>query len=388
MVEVTASGRECRVCGEARFVVFDTYAALPRITSDCRPFRSGGELRLCCSCGAVQKIATARWLAEIAEIYREYTPYYQSEGAEQAVFDSHARRLRPRSEILIERLALAVPLREQGAVLDIGCGTGATLRALSGLLPGYRLYGQDLDRRNEKRLQAIPNFVELYTCNLRELTRRFDIATLIHALEHFPDPLELLRTVRDRLDECGVLLIEVCDVERNPFDLLIADHLMHFSARTLRRIVENAGFRVATVATDWVEKELSCVAQPASEVSREPDAREPTDIAATVSRNLDWLQRMIAIARQAAERYGNIGIFGTSIAGTWLAGSIPGGYGFFVDEDPNRIGRRHLGKPILAPHQIPENAAVVLALAPLVARTIRERLHHLPVVFIEPPAFD
>ncbi len=380
------SAYNCSVCEGRDFTVFDAFGALPRITSDCRPFRKGGELLLCHSCGAVQKRVSETWVAEIGEIYSNYFAYYQAGGEEQVVFDARSAEVRPRSEVLLERLTEMSRLPLDGAALDIGCGTGVTLSAMARLLPGYRLHGQDLDRRSDARLRAISNFVELYTCNPAEISGRFELITLIHSLEHFPAPLDVLKAVHDRLRERGVLLIEVCDVERNPFDMLIADHLMHFTTHTLRRIVEKAGFHVSTMATDWVGKELSCVAQRAGGAWRNSDV--VYDVAAVtelVSRNLDWLEQMILTNKAAVERYGKIGIFGTSIAGTWLAGSIAGGYDFFVDEDPNRIGRRHLGKPILSPEQAPEGCAVLLALVPTVARIVGERLKQLPVVFVEPP---
>jgi hypothetical protein len=59
---------------------------------------------------------------------------------------------------------------------------------------------------------------------------------------------------------------------------------------------------------------------------------------------------------------------------------------FFVEEDRNRIGRKHLGRPIIHPSDIPPDARVFLALAPGIAAAIDERLRSvLPCSLVMPP---
>ena len=378
----------CQICRDSHLNRFPEFSTLPRITSDCRPFRKGSELAFCGSCGAIQKLPSPQWFADIGDVYRDYYAYFQAEGAEQIVFDARTGQVRFRSDVLLERLAEAIPVKDVGAALDIGCGTGVTLMSLSSRFPRYRLFGQDLDRRNEERLRRIPCFEGLHTAAPRDVPGIFDVVTLIHSIEHFPEPLAVLASIRSKLAGDGVLLVEVCDVERNPFDLLIVDHLMHFSAHTLRLIIEEAGLGVSILARDWISKELSCVAQAADGVIRKPGAHDARVVSAMVSRSLDWLRQMVDAARSSVNRFGKIGIFGTSIAGTWLAGSIPQGCAFFVDEDPNRVGRTHMGKPILAPQDVDDGSAVFLALTPAVADTIAGRLQGLPIRLIRPPAID
>ena len=81
------SGFTCRVCAMPALEEMAGYTELPRVTSDCKPFPSGGRLAVCIACGATQKPIDTRWQNEIAAIYRNYEPYFQSAGVEQAVFD-------------------------------------------------------------------------------------------------------------------------------------------------------------------------------------------------------------------------------------------------------------------------------------------------------------
>jgi hypothetical protein len=74
---------------------------------------------------------------------------------------------------------------------------------------------------------------------------------------------------------------------------------------------------------------------------------------------------------QAQEHFG---IFGTSIAATWLQAQTGDAAKFFVDEDQNRVGQTHLGRPILSPARIPKEAPVYIALPNVIASSVALRL--------------
>ncbi|HEX5220217.1 MAG TPA: hypothetical protein VFZ59_11670, partial [Verrucomicrobiae bacterium] len=73
----------------------------------------------------------------------------------------------------------------------------------------------------------------------------------------------------------------------------------------------------------------------------------------------------------------NFGLFGTAIAATWLDAQTQSAAKFFVEEDRNRIGRTHLGRPILAPEDLPFQATVFVALPQPLAGQVAERLARL-----------
>ena len=49
-----------------------------RVTSDTRPWRSGGKLAVCGECGTVVKPLDEMWRIEAGEIYAGYDLYHQS----------------------------------------------------------------------------------------------------------------------------------------------------------------------------------------------------------------------------------------------------------------------------------------------------------------------
>lgn len=77
---------------------------------------------------------------------------------------------------------------------------------------------------------------------------RVRFATLVHALEHFPDPKGFLHHLADQvLSEDGWLYIEVPNLFGSPLN--DPTHFFTFSPDSLRWLVESAGFEVAALFT-------------------------------------------------------------------------------------------------------------------------------------------
>jgi SAM-dependent methyltransferase len=375
------SRHHCQSCALAALREIAGFRDLPRVTSDSKPFPAGGRLFVCEGCGLVQKIADQDWLRETGQIYRDYEMYYQSGSTDQPVFDPVSGRPRGRCEALAARLRDARRLPDAGKLLDVGAGAGAMLAAFSREFPGWRLFGLDLDKRKEGALKQIERFERLFTEAPEQLGEQFDLITLVHSLEHFPDPLAMLGKLRERLAPGGRLFIEVNNVERTPFDLVVADHLCHFSSASLCGMVSRAGMGIEAIKDDWIAKELSLLAsRDSADATRLEKAAEAL---ARTEAEAAWLARLFADARDAA-RGGHFGIFGTSIAATWLASGLGDAVEFFVDEDTARQGRTHLSRPVLAPAQVPSGSVVYLAFVREVAAAIRQRLAALPVKFAAP----
>jgi hypothetical protein len=101
---------------------------------------------------------------------------------------------------------------------------------------------------------------------------------------------------------------------------------------------------------------------------------------------VDWLRRFVDAARQASATSASFGLFGTSIAATWLCGVLGDIVSFFVEEDPNRVGRVYLGRPVVIPSEVKPGGVVYLALVPQIASQVAQRLRNTTADLRLPPS--
>jgi len=140
----------------------------------------------------------------------------------------------------------------QGRLLDFGCGSGSFLQRMQ--RRGWDVLGVDISAvvvqriRRELGLPALAG--SLWHPELP--TAGFDLITMWQSLEHVHRPLEILRRACELTAPGGRLIVSVPNIESGPFRwfgsawfaLELPRHLTHFSAGSLRRMVELAGFRV------------------------------------------------------------------------------------------------------------------------------------------------
>lgn len=376
----------CPVCSHKTIELIHEYENFVRVTSDCQPWKRGGKIGVCRFCSFAVKPYTDDFKEECGAIYNDYKVYFQAKGSEQLVCEGQSGLGRKRSELLISTVIDELCLPESGHLLDVGCGNGNLLLSASQLLPHWRLAGQDIGEKYKSVIENIPGVVSYQSSLINSVKGQYDLITMLHVLEHLTDPVRILKILRLNLTKDGIIVIQVPDYTENPFDLLIADHSIHFDVSRLSRLLEIAGFDILCAASNKViPKEITLFAKRGDDeekgsLSQSLDLNTPS-----IKSGLKWLNDVKSMALQMFDsNSGKTGIFGTSIAGTWMGAELEDKFEFFVDEDTSRIGQTFMGKPILAPSELSENAVVFVPLAPVLALNIQERLAHLPAKFIIP----
>jgi SAM-dependent methyltransferase len=373
----------CIGCGSSRLHTLDS-RTLPRgVTSDAKPWPRSGAYVICEQCGHTQKILNDTWRGDVASIYGGYEMYFLSGGSEQLVFD-HGPPL-PRTKKLIEKLRQCVSLPAIGAMLDVGCAVGSTLRTFNSTFPRWRLAGFDITSHSEAIIRSIP--ASFHTGTLDDIDEQFDLVTMLFVVEHLPDPRRVLEQFRRLVKPGGIVWIHTSDFWANPFDLTVVDHASHFMVDTLAELAERSGFCIIDRNDDWNVKEMGIVARLADGSSPpQVDEAKRADRLAGTPRRLQWLGDIVDQALSAAGN-GRLAILGTSFAATWLANMVEEKVALFVDEDRSRVGKTHLGLPVVALHDAPADMPVFLAFPPCQAKPIRARLlgKHPLTNFVVPP---
>jgi hypothetical protein len=362
----------------------DGYPVGQQVTSDCRPWKPRGYLASCGSCGLVQKPVTTQWAEDAADIYSGYQIYSQSGGKEQRSFDISTGAVEGRSNRLVSWMVDQGSLPVDGRLLDIGCGNGAFLEAFGSVFKTWQMVGLELDGKHQARIESIPGVSHLHVGGFEGLVGTFDLIVLIHSLEHIPHPSEYLRSLAQLLSARGQLLIQVPNLVSSPFDLLIADHCSHFSSATITRLVRESGLTVQRVSTKCIAKEITVLVSRGDLATKEvatTSSSGATDRQIAIN-NLGWLANLLEQGRSERDR---VGVFGSSISASWLASTLGDQVEFFLDEDPSRAGRVHLGRSIYDVHHAPKSHRILMPLAFDMACAVRARLGTLGLELILPP---
>ena len=146
--------------------------------------------------------------------------------------------------------------REQGIkpkkVLDLGCSTGERLFLFK--LDGCETVGVEMseDSRQAEKTYGIKIINSTIEDFLREKGERFDIITTYHIIEHFPGPVNILRQVGEFLNDDGLLVLEIPNVDSFEFKLFgercyfleAPRHYTQFTPAALKTFLEKSGFNL------------------------------------------------------------------------------------------------------------------------------------------------
>lgn len=145
-------------------------------------------------------------------------------------------------------------------VIDIGCGKGEMLSTLRA--HGFtNLYGTEAGsmRLHASKLKAITmlpyDIEELIRWSNKE-AKFFDCALLINVLEHVPEPVSLMRQMKDILSPGGMVMFSIPNdfnvlqnvylkkTQKKPWFLVLPDHLNYISLESIDGVMERAGYEI------------------------------------------------------------------------------------------------------------------------------------------------
>lgn len=226
----------CALCGERR--VRALFRVRPRSAR-----RRRYHVVLCTGCGLLYRHPGIR-PERLGDLY--------SGGGYRAFLTGHyGARRQDRYRHIMDQFA---PLFAAGAgrrLLDFGSGAGLFLEVAHER--GFDGYGVDLSPDSVEYARTRPGGANSFHGSPRDVPAiaagGFDVITLWSVLAHLPRPVDDLTMLRGMLTEDGVLL--VLTVNANSLNLktkgaawggFTTNHLMFYSASTLSRLLERAGF--------------------------------------------------------------------------------------------------------------------------------------------------
>ena len=154
-------------------------------------------------------------------------------------------------------------------IYDVGCSDGWFLSNLRE--KGYRNCLGIEPGENGLKISK-ENGLDVFQGTLNDLPRlivgrNIRALTLFHLLEHLDDPKEAMRVAHNSLPIGGVLVLETPDVNASiqkitdhKNHLVYPEHLFYWNEKSLRKLLENAGFLVVAIkrrSFDWRHAPIS-----------------------------------------------------------------------------------------------------------------------------------
>jgi len=144
-------------------------------------------------------------------------------------------------------------MRPQGKMLDIGCGKGEFLSAMSKI--GWDVYGNDISPDNCNYVRNTLGLKNIHCGQFESIDlpeKYFDVITLINVLEHLKEPRQTLQKIHRLLKDDGIVVIESPDFNSMQsalsgkawYGLDLPRHLYQLSPRIVNKLLDVTGFRV------------------------------------------------------------------------------------------------------------------------------------------------
>ncbi len=285
-------------------------------------------------------------------------------------------------------------------VIDIGCGRGDFLRLICslgdnrgfGFDPSYQPsangdagHAHDITNGPDVTIIAEPYGESL-------MTRPASLVCCRHVLEHIPNPLAFLRSIRKTVGQRGdtIIFFEVPNalwtIEQLGIWDILYEHCTYFTPRAIANVFLQAGFKPLRVETTYGEQFLTIESSPAT-AGAAPLEPAHADVMAAVSKFHIAYEQCVSTWKQRLNEMHAAGkrvvLWGAGTKGVMFLNTLGISHAMVpcaVDVNPKKHGRfiAGTGQEIVAPEALRQiDPDVVIVMNPLYVNEIKSTLANL-----------
>ena len=332
-----------------------------------------GQTRIfhCQACDHVQ----TEELPDLARFYAEDYSINEDGVEDDQLYEIRDGKEIYRSEHQASVVVDKIDLHGTPKVLDYGCAKGATLRRIVRARPDVEPYLFDVTDKYQAYWRDFPKPAKWASHRPDPAwSGALDVVLSFYALEHIPHLGAVLADIKALLKPGGVFYFIVPNLYANWADFIVADHVNHFSRRSLSTMLERAGFGDIEIdeeahASAFV---VSCRAGGTVKIA-----------ASGIPGSAEAVRDLAGFWSTARQRIGDqehglrpdqrIAIYGAGIYGNFILSCLahPERVACFLDQNRFLHGKELNGVRVLRPDDMPDDVgAVFVGLNPLHARRI------------------
>lgn len=370
----------CNLCGKPLADKIYESGSARSLTSLCTVYDGQTQVYFCHGCGHVQSV-------EIDNIDKYYDSDYdilvESEEEDQiyeVVNGANVYRTEHQVKTLLDKVDLSLGAK----ILDYGCAKSSTMRALIGRNPGIQAHLFDVSDR------YIP-FWKKFLSEDRWATYvmppawdgQFDVVTSFFSLEHMARPQDALRQISRVLRTGGTFYGVIPNVFTNTADMIVVDHVNHFTSVSLNCLLRNNGFDVVEIDDRshrgaLIFKARKEARHPVAEAVPAPsEVQNVFDEATKVARFWKDIGVKVRSFERSIQNVERLAVYGAGFYGAFISSCLqhPKRIACVIDQNSFLQGRKVNGVNIVPPSGLPEDIDVVLVgLNPAHARRLIEEI--------------
>lgn len=342
----------CSICNLGKLETIEIPFALFRHL-DFTTIKSKGVLHRCAHCHMVfNPMSTSE--AESTEAVFSGETYAQCQTMTHRLYSKDHDKLVTRTflqALLFQRLLPAT--NKTPSILDIGCFDGELLCEIQKIYPQANLHGYDINPHLKLRFPTEPQF-HFWSSNLAHINHKFDLISISGSLVYMPDLPQLFGHIKRLLKPNGLVFVQTVDLSKSAYAILLGDQQTHYTNQTLHNLFSQFGFAWQALESSWAPKEITGIAR--QQTTLRPTIQPDTHIFDSV----EELKRVAQKAKKVADA-GPTAVLGTSAAAAFVHSEIDKHLLFFVDENPDRLGKNVFrGQDVCHPSELQDHHSVLL----------------------------
>jgi hypothetical protein len=136
----------------------------------------------------------------------------------------------------------------------------------------------------------------------------------IFILEHTTNLEEYFANIHKLLDKNGLVLLQIPDIQANPYDFMIYDHVFHFSKQTIKSLLKKFNFKIVNISNNIIKKEITCLIKKNTKNIKISNQRNFSHSKKNVINSQIVLNKNLDTVKRSIKKNYKIIIFGTAIS--------------------------------------------------------------------------